>query len=167
MWHFRSWHEVQTCNCSALVLQVHWKIPTFNCFPVDQKSPLCDWCDLPAACASLREEWTTAIQTVAESLQKQEEEMMDSSPDPMDMEVCLTKIRHKVVWTIYILLLFSAATLVGWECPYHRTQTSALFLCTLTISLSSHWSRAARFALRTLPSSLDFPNISRGWLSTR
>lgn len=50
-----------------------------------------------AACASLREEWTKAIQAVAEGLQKQEEEMMDSSPDPMDMEVCLTKIRHKVV----------------------------------------------------------------------
>uniref|UniRef100_A0A674NW68 non-specific serine/threonine protein kinase n=1 Tax=Takifugu rubripes TaxID=31033 RepID=A0A674NW68_TAKRU len=43
-----------------------------------------------------REEWTKAIQAVAEGLQKQEEEMMDSSPDPMDMEVCLTKIRHKV-----------------------------------------------------------------------
>uniref|UniRef100_A0A8C4GEC6 non-specific serine/threonine protein kinase n=1 Tax=Dicentrarchus labrax TaxID=13489 RepID=A0A8C4GEC6_DICLA len=43
-----------------------------------------------------REEWTKAIQTVAEGLQKQEEEMMDSSPDPMDMEVYLTKIRHKV-----------------------------------------------------------------------
>uniref|UniRef100_A0A3B4U5H7 non-specific serine/threonine protein kinase n=2 Tax=Seriola TaxID=8160 RepID=A0A3B4U5H7_SERDU len=43
-----------------------------------------------------REEWTKAIQTVAEGLQKQEEEMMDSSPDPMDMEVYLTKPRHKV-----------------------------------------------------------------------
>ncbi|XP_034431508.1 RAC-alpha serine/threonine-protein kinase [Hippoglossus hippoglossus] len=43
-----------------------------------------------------REEWTKAIQTVAEGLQKQEEEMMDSSPDPMDMEVYLTKPRLKV-----------------------------------------------------------------------
>uniref|UniRef100_A0A7N8YKX2 non-specific serine/threonine protein kinase n=1 Tax=Mastacembelus armatus TaxID=205130 RepID=A0A7N8YKX2_9TELE len=43
-----------------------------------------------------REEWTKAIQTVADGLQKQEEEMMDSSPDPMDMEVYLTKPRHKV-----------------------------------------------------------------------
>uniref|UniRef100_A0A673CKQ0 non-specific serine/threonine protein kinase n=1 Tax=Sphaeramia orbicularis TaxID=375764 RepID=A0A673CKQ0_9TELE len=43
-----------------------------------------------------REEWTKAIQTVAVGLQKQEEEMMDSSPDPMDMEVYLTKPRHKV-----------------------------------------------------------------------
>uniref|UniRef100_A0A8C6PQI4 non-specific serine/threonine protein kinase n=1 Tax=Nothobranchius furzeri TaxID=105023 RepID=A0A8C6PQI4_NOTFU len=36
-----------------------------------------------------REEWTKAIQAVAEGLHKQEEEMMDSSPDPMDMEVLL------------------------------------------------------------------------------
>uniref|UniRef100_A0A8C7XHM0 non-specific serine/threonine protein kinase n=1 Tax=Oryzias sinensis TaxID=183150 RepID=A0A8C7XHM0_9TELE len=43
-----------------------------------------------------REEWTKAIQAVAEGLQKQEEEMMDSSPDPMDMEVYLTKPRQKV-----------------------------------------------------------------------
>uniref|UniRef100_A0A672I1Z3 non-specific serine/threonine protein kinase n=1 Tax=Salarias fasciatus TaxID=181472 RepID=A0A672I1Z3_SALFA len=43
-----------------------------------------------------REEWTKAIQAVADSLQKQEEEMMDSSPDPMDMEVYLTKPRQKV-----------------------------------------------------------------------
>lgn len=63
-----------------------------------------DWCNLNAACASLREEWTKAIQAVAEGLQKQEEEMMDSSPDPMDMEVYLTKIRHKVVRTIYTSL---------------------------------------------------------------
>uniref|UniRef100_A0A8D3CUG0 non-specific serine/threonine protein kinase n=1 Tax=Scophthalmus maximus TaxID=52904 RepID=A0A8D3CUG0_SCOMX len=43
-----------------------------------------------------REEWTKAIQAVADGLQKQEEEMMDSSPDPMDMEVYLTKPRQKV-----------------------------------------------------------------------
>ncbi|XP_057200399.1 RAC-alpha serine/threonine-protein kinase [Triplophysa rosa] len=43
-----------------------------------------------------REEWTKAIQAVANSLHKQEEEMMDSSPDPMDMEMYLTKPRHKV-----------------------------------------------------------------------
>uniref|UniRef100_A0A4W4HBZ7 non-specific serine/threonine protein kinase n=1 Tax=Electrophorus electricus TaxID=8005 RepID=A0A4W4HBZ7_ELEEL len=43
-----------------------------------------------------REEWTKAIQAVADSLQKQEEELMDSSPDPMDMEMYLTKPRHKV-----------------------------------------------------------------------
>ncbi|KAG9336539.1 hypothetical protein JZ751_002886 [Albula glossodonta] len=43
-----------------------------------------------------REEWTKAIQAVADSLQKQEEEMMDSSPDPMDMEMYLTKPRLKV-----------------------------------------------------------------------
>lgn len=54
-------------------------------------------CNLTAACASLREEWTKAIQAVADRLQKQEEEMMDSSPDPMDMEVYLTKPRQKVV----------------------------------------------------------------------
>lgn len=29
---------------------------------------------------------------------------MDSSPDPMDMEVYLTKIKHKVVWPICTLL---------------------------------------------------------------
>ena len=56
------------------------------------------WCYLSAACLSLREEWTKAIQAVAEGLQKQEEEMIDLSPDPMDMEVYLTKPRQKVVW---------------------------------------------------------------------
>uniref|UniRef100_A0A8C5HA23 non-specific serine/threonine protein kinase n=1 Tax=Gouania willdenowi TaxID=441366 RepID=A0A8C5HA23_GOUWI len=43
-----------------------------------------------------REEWTKAIEAVAEGLQKQEEEMMDSSPYPMDMEAYLTKPRLKV-----------------------------------------------------------------------
>ncbi|KAK1893472.1 RAC-alpha serine/threonine-protein kinase [Dissostichus eleginoides] len=43
-----------------------------------------------------REEWTKVIQAVAEGLQKQEEEMIDLSPDPMDMEVYLTKPRQKV-----------------------------------------------------------------------
>ncbi|XP_070985020.1 RAC-alpha serine/threonine-protein kinase-like isoform X2 [Oncorhynchus clarkii lewisi] len=43
-----------------------------------------------------REEWTKAIEAVADSLQKEEEEMMDSSPDPMDMEMYLTKPRLKV-----------------------------------------------------------------------
>uniref|UniRef100_A0A672QQ02 non-specific serine/threonine protein kinase n=1 Tax=Sinocyclocheilus grahami TaxID=75366 RepID=A0A672QQ02_SINGR len=43
-----------------------------------------------------REEWTKAIQAVADSLQKQEEERMDSSPDPMDMEMYLSKPRLKV-----------------------------------------------------------------------
>uniref|UniRef100_A0A673GWL9 non-specific serine/threonine protein kinase n=1 Tax=Sinocyclocheilus rhinocerous TaxID=307959 RepID=A0A673GWL9_9TELE len=43
-----------------------------------------------------REEWTKAIQAVADSLHKQEEERMDSSPDPMDMEVYLSKPRLKV-----------------------------------------------------------------------
>uniref|UniRef100_A0A673L4N1 RAC-alpha serine/threonine-protein kinase-like n=1 Tax=Sinocyclocheilus rhinocerous TaxID=307959 RepID=A0A673L4N1_9TELE len=40
-----------------------------------------------------REEWTKAIQTVSDSLQKQEEEMMDASPEHMDMEMFLTKPR--------------------------------------------------------------------------
>uniref|UniRef100_A0A673L9V2 RAC-alpha serine/threonine-protein kinase-like n=1 Tax=Sinocyclocheilus rhinocerous TaxID=307959 RepID=A0A673L9V2_9TELE len=44
-----------------------------------------------------REEWTKAIQTVSDSLQKQEEEMMDASPEHMDMEMFLTKPRLKVV----------------------------------------------------------------------
>uniref|UniRef100_A0A673LX03 non-specific serine/threonine protein kinase n=1 Tax=Sinocyclocheilus rhinocerous TaxID=307959 RepID=A0A673LX03_9TELE len=43
-----------------------------------------------------REEWTKAIQTVSDSLQKQEEEMMDASPEHMDMEMFLTKPRLKV-----------------------------------------------------------------------
>uniref|UniRef100_A0A3Q2P5D4 non-specific serine/threonine protein kinase n=1 Tax=Fundulus heteroclitus TaxID=8078 RepID=A0A3Q2P5D4_FUNHE len=43
-----------------------------------------------------RVDWLKAIQEVADGLQKQEEEMMDSSPDPMDMEAYLTKPRHKV-----------------------------------------------------------------------
>lgn len=48
---------------------------------------------------------------MAESLQKQEEEMMDSSPDPMDMEIYLTKIKHKVVWPIHIVLSISSFVL--------------------------------------------------------
>uniref|UniRef100_A0A803VBW2 non-specific serine/threonine protein kinase n=1 Tax=Ficedula albicollis TaxID=59894 RepID=A0A803VBW2_FICAL len=50
-----------------------------------------------------REEWTKAIQTVADSLKKQEEEMMDfRSGSPSDnsgaeeMEVSMTKPKHKV-----------------------------------------------------------------------
>uniref|UniRef100_A0A9J7YW93 non-specific serine/threonine protein kinase n=1 Tax=Cyprinus carpio carpio TaxID=630221 RepID=A0A9J7YW93_CYPCA len=43
-----------------------------------------------------REEWTKAIQAVADSLHKQEEERLDSSPDPMDMEMYLSKPRLKV-----------------------------------------------------------------------
>uniref|UniRef100_A0A671NWH0 non-specific serine/threonine protein kinase n=1 Tax=Sinocyclocheilus anshuiensis TaxID=1608454 RepID=A0A671NWH0_9TELE len=43
-----------------------------------------------------REEWTKAIQTVSDSLQKQEQEMMDVSPEHMDMEMFLTKPRLKV-----------------------------------------------------------------------
>ncbi|KAM7402866.1 hypothetical protein PAMA_003675 [Pampus argenteus] len=54
--------------------------------------------DKPFTCLGplFMEEWTKAIQAVAEGLQKQEEEMMDSSPDPMDMEIYLTKPRQKV-----------------------------------------------------------------------
>uniref|UniRef100_A0A8C1R0N4 non-specific serine/threonine protein kinase n=1 Tax=Cyprinus carpio TaxID=7962 RepID=A0A8C1R0N4_CYPCA len=43
-----------------------------------------------------RDEWTKAIQTVSDSLQKQEEELMDASPEHMDMEMFLTKPRLKV-----------------------------------------------------------------------
>ncbi len=53
-----------------------------------------------------REEWTKAIQAVADSLQKQEEERMDSSPDPMDMEMYLSKPRLKVVESFLSYLLF-------------------------------------------------------------
>lgn len=52
----------------------------------------------------LREEWTEAIQTVADSLKKQEEEIMDfRSGSPSDnsgaeeMEISMTKPKHKVV----------------------------------------------------------------------
>lgn len=51
-----------------------------------------------------REEWTTAIQTVADGLKRQEEEMMDfRSGSPSDnsgaeeMEVSLAKPKHRVV----------------------------------------------------------------------
>ncbi|KAA0711595.1 RAC-alpha serine/threonine-protein kinase [Triplophysa tibetana] len=48
-------------------------------------------------CGEPWERWTKAIQAVADSLHKQqEEEMIDSSPDPMDMEMYLTKPRNKV-----------------------------------------------------------------------
>ncbi|KAL2098661.1 hypothetical protein ACEWY4_005141 [Coilia grayii] len=43
-----------------------------------------------------REEWTKAIQAVADGIQKQAEEMMEEEPDPMDMEMYLTKPRLKV-----------------------------------------------------------------------
>lgn len=50
-----------------------------------------------------REEWTTAIQTVADGLKKHEEEMMDfRSGSPSDnsgaeeMEVSLAKPKHRV-----------------------------------------------------------------------
>ncbi|XP_063077442.1 RAC-alpha serine/threonine-protein kinase-like [Engraulis encrasicolus] len=43
-----------------------------------------------------REEWTKAIQAVADSLQRQEEERRDSSPDPFDVDVCPSKPRHRV-----------------------------------------------------------------------
>lgn len=56
--------------------------------------------DLPPC----REEWTTAIQTVADGLKRQEEEMMDfRSGSPSDnsgaeeMEVSLAKPKHRVV----------------------------------------------------------------------
>lgn len=73
------------------------------------------WCNLTAACVSLREEWTKAIQAVADRLQKQEEEMMDSSPDPMDMEVYLTKPRQKVVRHI-LLCIFICACIAACQC---------------------------------------------------
>uniref|UniRef100_A0AAQ5ZLR9 non-specific serine/threonine protein kinase n=1 Tax=Amphiprion ocellaris TaxID=80972 RepID=A0AAQ5ZLR9_AMPOC len=57
-----------------------------------------------------REEWTKAIQAVAEGLQKQEEEMMDSSPDPMDMEVYLTKPRLKTMHDFEYLKLLGKGT---------------------------------------------------------
>lgn len=51
-----------------------------------------------------REEWTTAIQTVADGLKRQEEETMDfpsGSPSDNsgaeDMEVSLAKPKHRVV----------------------------------------------------------------------
>lgn len=53
-----------------------------------------------------REEWTKTIQAVADSLQKQEEDRMDSSPDPMDMEMYLSKPRLKVVESFLSSLLF-------------------------------------------------------------
>ena len=58
---------------------------------------LSDFPPSPTLSPFLREEWTKAIQTVADGLQKQEEEMMESEPDPMDMEMYLTKPRLKVV----------------------------------------------------------------------
>lgn len=55
-------------------------------------------------CRPCREEWTTAIQTVADGLKRQEEEMMDfRSGSPSDnsgaeeMEVSLAKPKHRVV----------------------------------------------------------------------
>lgn len=57
---------------------------------------------------------------MAEGLQKQEEEMMDSSPDPMDMEVYLTKIKHKVVRSIRTLLVFTVPASVDLSALYHK-----------------------------------------------
>lgn len=59
---------------------------------------------IPAFSSFSREEWIKAIQAVADSLKKQEEEMMDfRSGSPSDnsgaeeMEVSLSKPKHKVV----------------------------------------------------------------------
>uniref|UniRef100_A0AAY4CX55 non-specific serine/threonine protein kinase n=1 Tax=Denticeps clupeoides TaxID=299321 RepID=A0AAY4CX55_9TELE len=57
-----------------------------------------------------REEWTKAIQAVADGLQKQEEEMMDDSPDPMNMEVYLTKPRLKTMHDFEYLKLLGKGT---------------------------------------------------------
>uniref|UniRef100_A0A673GWN8 non-specific serine/threonine protein kinase n=1 Tax=Sinocyclocheilus rhinocerous TaxID=307959 RepID=A0A673GWN8_9TELE len=57
-----------------------------------------------------REEWTKAIQAVADSLHKQEEERMDSSPDPMDMEVYLSKPRLKTMHDFEYLKLLGKGT---------------------------------------------------------
>lgn len=53
---------------------------------------------------------------MADRLQKQQEEMMDSSPDPMDMEVYLTKPRLKVVRPIIFCCLFFCTYLVTSQC---------------------------------------------------
>lgn len=52
---------------------------------------------------------------MAEGLQKQEEEMMDSSPDPMDMEIYLTKPRQKVVRALQsaVCVLLSAVLIIN------------------------------------------------------
>lgn len=73
---------------------------------------------------------------MAEGLQKQEEEMMDSSPDPMDMEVYLTKIKHKVVRPSHTvnLLLFTVLASVDLSALYHKLLIEpALFVHTLGI----------------------------------
>uniref|UniRef100_A0A673LQC4 non-specific serine/threonine protein kinase n=1 Tax=Sinocyclocheilus rhinocerous TaxID=307959 RepID=A0A673LQC4_9TELE len=57
-----------------------------------------------------REEWTKAIQTVSDSLQKQEEEMMDASPEHMDMEMFLTKPRLKTMHDFEYLKLLGKGT---------------------------------------------------------
>lgn len=61
-------------------------------------------CGQGLTCPLHREEWTTAIQTVADGLKKQEEELMDfRSGSPSDnsgaeeMEVSLAKPKHRVV----------------------------------------------------------------------
>uniref|UniRef100_A0AAZ3QZW6 non-specific serine/threonine protein kinase n=1 Tax=Oncorhynchus tshawytscha TaxID=74940 RepID=A0AAZ3QZW6_ONCTS len=57
-----------------------------------------------------REQWTKAIQEVADGLQKQEEERMDSSPDPMDMEMYLTKPKLKTMPDFEYLKLLGKGT---------------------------------------------------------
>uniref|UniRef100_A0A8C0Y8F7 non-specific serine/threonine protein kinase n=1 Tax=Cyprinus carpio carpio TaxID=630221 RepID=A0A8C0Y8F7_CYPCA len=57
-----------------------------------------------------REEWTKAIQTVSDSLQKQEEELMDASPEHMDMEMFLTKPRLKTMHDFEYLKLLGKGT---------------------------------------------------------
>uniref|UniRef100_A0AAY5JXX6 non-specific serine/threonine protein kinase n=1 Tax=Esox lucius TaxID=8010 RepID=A0AAY5JXX6_ESOLU len=57
-----------------------------------------------------REQWTKAIQEVADGLQKQEEERMDSSPDPMDMEMYLTKPKLKTMHDFEYLKLLGKGT---------------------------------------------------------
>lgn len=156
-------HVIATHSCYRFT----GKFPTLNCFPVDQKNPLVwlMWSPLlpvpplgkngqqPSkpwlkACRSKRRRWWTPLQT------------------PWTWRSAWPKSDTK--WYEPFAFCFRLV-LHHWladKAPHHRAQTSALFLCTLTLSWSSHRSRAARFALRTLPSSLStFPTSAVGGLA--
>ncbi|MGH0174706.1 UNVERIFIED_CONTAM: hypothetical protein FKN15_068543 [Acipenser sinensis] len=99
-----------------------------------------------------REEWITVIQTVADSLKKQEEEMMDCRPGSPsdnsameDMDVCLTKPRPKVTMHDFeYLKLLGKGTFGKDEVAHTLTENRVLqnskhpFLTGLKYSFQNH-----------------------------
>ncbi|KAG5276892.1 hypothetical protein AALO_G00110960 [Alosa alosa] len=92
-----------------------------------------------------RHEWTKAIQAVADSLQRQEEERRDSSSDPFDVDLCPSKPRHKVTMHNFeYLKLLGKGTFGKDEVAHTLTENRVLqsskhpFLTGLKYSFQTH-----------------------------